>query len=492
MRVKPLAVPVAPIAAPKALKPLEGISAPELVTEIGECQSISSLMALMERHAESMNHIHITAALSRAAKMADAPSQSSGGRALPGPVADAASSPASRNGSEAGPSQPAAVQQASQSAAAASTRQGRPQEVQQAAQRLAGLAAQRLGECTVRELATITWSLGKLGHVDQQLMNQVMDLAGRWLGRFKPQETSNLAWGLAVQKLEDEPTRKFFKRLMQHARPDLSKFAPREQAAMLWSLATLRYKEGFFERYVPRAAQAVRQQLGSFGPHELSVTLWSLATLQCRSDAFLEAATRAAMPLLPVFTEQALSNVAWSLATLNYQQPAFVERLLQEVVKNRAPLSRQSLCNTMWALSILDHNPSASIRQLVQAACDKLLAPQPTPLPEQLRQVHQYLLTMEEGRCVPPDLRSDERYKQLRDSCQQAWTEGLRYMRPSECQGSVLKAVQELPACAEAALEQPTEDGMFMVDIAVKLPDGTKVCKRGVSCRAAKACEKGA
>ncbi len=69
--------------------------------------------------------------------------------------------------------------------------------------------------------------------------------------------------------------------------------------------------------------------------------------------------------------------------------------------------------------------------------------------------------------------RSDA-YQQLRNSCSKEWSSSIK-ASPSQMQLQVFKTVQQLPGCEGAMSEHLTEDGLFSMDIALLLPDGTKV-----------------
>ncbi|KAG1660825.1 hypothetical protein FOA52_010250 [Chlamydomonas sp. UWO 241] len=179
----------------------------------------------------------------------------------------------------------------------------------------------------------------------------------------------------------------------------------------------------------------------------------------------MAALLKEAMPRLRDFKPQALSNTLWALATLGHTDGAFMSVLLKEAAPRLRDFNPQELANTVWALAALDHAAGTLMSVLLQQAASMLLRFGAEEL-NQLFLCELWLKDQHSDVAVPALLAA---------ACKRAWMEERDDPQPSPIQLVVLAAVRRLPGCSGAASEQATDDGLFIIDIAVQLPDGSKL-----------------
>ncbi|KAG2452299.1 hypothetical protein HYH02_003323 [Chlamydomonas schloesseri] len=179
-------------------------SAPDpaaLTAWIKSARDVGRLERLVRQHGERMNHIHVSAAITHLAQLAAAdPAVSETLEAAAGAAAAPAAMSAATAPSE--PAQGAAVS-AGQAVRAARGGDGGTAAVEQAralAEALLRLLRSRLPDCEPRQLANTAWALGKwpaglCGR--REALLEVARAAASQLGRFRPQELSNLLHGCA-------------------------------------------------------------------------------------------------------------------------------------------------------------------------------------------------------------------------------------------------------------------------------------------------------
>lgn len=74
------------------------------------------------------------------------------------------------------------------------------------------------------------------------------------------------------------------------------------QANIAWSFATLNHSPG--EALLEALALEAEKKLAEFSPQNISNLLYAFAKLEHKPSAFLEQASRAAVPILTTFTPQ--------------------------------------------------------------------------------------------------------------------------------------------------------------------------------------------
>ena len=118
----------------------------------------------------------------------------------------------------------------------------------------------------------------------------------------------------------------------------------------------------------------------------------------------------------------------------------------------------------MWAHAVLQQQ-STHVHSFVEAASMQL----PHLTPEGRRQVFMFMLAAEDAGAVEPELRDGvPLYREVREACLEAWLAGQQALSSSSgVQQEVLQVLQSLPGCGHAALQHPTDDGLFRMDIAL-------------------------
>jgi hypothetical protein len=246
------------------------------------------------------------------------------------------------------------------------------------------------------------------------------------------------------------------------AKPQLCNFNSYDVANTVWAIATLGHAD---DASVAALLKVAAPQLCDFKPQDVANTVWAIATLGHADDAFVAALLKVAEPQLRNFKPQTLANTVWALATLGHADDSFVAALLKVAEPQLRNFNPQELANTAWALATLGHVDRDFMAAVLQQAAGMVLGLGS----EERKQLFQCVLWLEaqhSGVAVPA---------QLADACKRAWMEQRHNPIPSRVQLEVLAVVRQLPGCSGATCEQATDDGLFSIDIAVQLPDGSRL-----------------
>ncbi|KAG1673210.1 hypothetical protein FOA52_013090 [Chlamydomonas sp. UWO 241] len=416
-----------------------------LTSCIKGCTSSDELLSLVEQHGQVFNQIHCATILSHAAQLV-----ARHRCVIP------------RSGIErmvqlAQERLPAMGAQALANSAHALAKLGHKDDVFMAA--LLKAADPQLRDFIPQHLANTAWALATLGHADGDLMAALMKAAKPQLRDFTPQELANTVWALGTLGHADAD---FMAALLEAAKPQLRDFTPQNLANMAWALATLGHADNDLMAALLKAA---KPQLRDFTPHNLANMAWALATLGHTDRAFMAALLAAAKLQLREFNPQALANTAWALASLGHADAAFMAALLKAAKPQLRNFNPQNLANTAWALAVLDHADNAFMESVLQKAAGMVFSFES----QHLIQLFMCMLWLE-------DQHSDVVvHEQLAAACKMAWMEERGDALPSRVQLEVLAAVRQLPGCSGATSEQTTDDGLFSIDIAVQLLDGSRL-----------------
>ncbi|KAG1672119.1 hypothetical protein FOA52_001706 [Chlamydomonas sp. UWO 241] len=308
-------------------------------------------------------------------------------------------------------------------------------------------------------LANSVHAVAKLGYKDDAFMAELVKAATLQLRDFKPQELANTVWALATLGHTGDD---FVVALVKAATPQLHFFNPQDLANTAWALATLGHTDTAF---MAALLEVAMPKLRKFSEQSLANTVWALTTLGHKDGDFVAALLKEAMPRLHDFTPQALANTLWALATLGHADDDFVAELLNEAMPRLHDFNPQALSNTAWALAVLGHANDALMGALLQHAAGMVLGFSA----EGRRQLFLCMLWLK-------GQHSDVAvHAQLAAACERAWMEERDDPQSPHVQLQVLAVVRQLPGCSGAVSEQATDDGLFNIDIAVQLPDGSRL-----------------
>ena len=352
---------------PTAGRGSSGLSPQALTRRLQDCKSPEQLLQEVQRHAASLNHIHVSAAYTRAVKLC-------------------------RNGVH--PSQ-------------------QPATVQQLLSQLHQLATQLQQQCGARELANIIWACGRLRDGDtftvllpvflqasklqqadpqnvsnvllaaeavqlqptdqqlQLLLQQVLKV----LPQAKPQEASNTVW--AVASIHRQIPAQQLEPVLQHFMKVLPKANPQDVSNILWAVASMQQyvpKQHVPEHQLQQMEQRSVELLAQAKPQDESNTMWAFGKLQYAPQELLSALERF-LELLPITNPQDVSNTLWAVATMQQQLPSQqlqqfrlqqLQQVLQHFVEVLAQARPQAISNTLWACGKLQYRPQQLLSALEQ------------------------------------------------------------------------------------------------------------------------------
>ena len=137
-----------------------------------------------------------------------------------------------------------------------------------------------------RNLATAMHRIGKLGgrNVRQDpRLAQMIEMCGRRIGDFKPQEIANSAWGCAKIGITDQ---RFFNAVAEEVSRQIEKFNPQAMANTVWAFATAGVAADSLFKAV--AAEFPRR-IGEFNAQAMGSTVWAFATASVAADPLFKA-----------------------------------------------------------------------------------------------------------------------------------------------------------------------------------------------------------
>jgi hypothetical protein len=182
----------------------------------------------------------------------------------------------------------------------------------------------------------------------------------------KPQELSNVMWGMASSKQQLEPGQ--LQQLLDAFVAVLLQSNPQDVSNTLWAVATM-------EQQLP--AGQLRLLLDAFvgilqqaNPQNVSNTLWAMATMGQQVPAGqLRLLLDALVDMLQQSNPQDVSNTLWAVATMEQQVPAGQLRLLLDALVGMLQQANpQNVSNTLWAVASMGQQlPVQQLQQLIDA-----------------------------------------------------------------------------------------------------------------------------
>lgn len=350
---------------------------------ITRCKSSSELEQLVHRYQESMNHIHVAAAIVKLAKLSGTDGAGTGtGVGFGEDAAKAAAmtsdfNPHSTTQDTAGAVQDAHRQQQQQTAellgpphhrarrrehtgSSSTSSAGNPHGSRNTRAAAEGVLSQLVSSFvshsheydTARQFANVVWALGNLrAPCAAQLLpaasSQLLSGGGGRLASALPQELSNLALGLAKLQYRDV---ELWNAIIASAKRQLHSFKPQELHNLAWAVAAARQDRSMIAAVVQEALP----QLHRFNASGLANLLWACAAAQCPCGELFDAAA-ALLLRMPdgELNSQDVANVAWAFAKLQHPHPQLASRLCGLVLRagprGLRRCSTVDMCGMAWA-----------------------------------------------------------------------------------------------------------------------------------------------
>ncbi|KAF8065588.1 hypothetical protein HT031_003189 [Scenedesmus sp. PABB004] len=359
------------------------------------------------------------------------------------------------------------------------------------------LAVERLSPGP-RALSGLLWAVAKQGVVlpQGQASRLVAAIASDpALPASSAQCISSTLWALATMRLV--ASRRHVTALLAalEARLPHADANPQALANSLWAVATLRGAGGA-RLAVPAARlealfKGLASKLPEANPQALANSLWAAGSLvppylprPLLSGAALQHVVRVMVPRLK---QQEVSNIAFACGMLGWSDAALLDPLIDRAAELACGATRdacgaasagdiQGLCNVVWVGAVLDMRHKAEQLEAI-AACAGARWEQSTAEQDkvQLFQLHLWLLDTSCGSRPGAGLAGALAEWQL-EECRSAWLRlAVGSVSTSQLQGSVFRALRQLPGVADVALEAATPDGLLRVDVAATAADGTRL-----------------
>ncbi|GLC57368.1 hypothetical protein PLESTB_001217000 [Pleodorina starrii] len=287
-----------------AASPAAFLPAQRLTAAISRSQHIDELSSICSNHWDALNHIHVSAALSAAVKLP--------GARRPGAAALLDS--------------------------------------------LAVRFSRTLPDATLREVATVLWSLAKLGRpAPSALLSALLAEAQRrrehgrddLLHAASPRALANILWALATWRTRG-PDPLLLRLLLERCCQALPAFQPQDTANVLWALAHLTPARGGVRLpgpLLPGLLSTAAAQAGAMTPQGLANSVWAchrLRTSHAAAGGFLAAAAAAFVVQLPAASPTDVALLSSSLAGLRFRCPALLRAVAEHCCRSMAGAGRPS------------------------------------------------------------------------------------------------------------------------------------------------------
>lgn len=329
-------------------------------------------------------------------------------------------------------------------------------------------------ELPPRQLQLMVGSLVKqLGQADPHSMCMTLCAVAKMRRQQLPQ----------VQRQVQQLLRPQVQLLLEALARKVDRLRPPDISNSLWPVADMGLQVG--ERQLQLMLAALTRQLHTAKPQEVSNTL-----VACVSFRHLPAQLLSALEQqqhLPAFLAaadtQALSNTAWACGQLGHQSSTLIPGLVQESLlrlqQDRRCFIPQALCNLCWAVAVADRQELVPAVLQLAATCADLLDGETVGARKDLQQLHQvhiWLLQLPRGD-ITRGLTGVLSQQQLQ-ACAACWRALRASAKTTQLQQQVLDSLLELPASTwqtAPAMERPSSDGNFSIDVAAVTADGVQV-----------------
>ena len=297
----------------------------KLIThKIASVPDCTALCALLDRHSEMLDCIHVSAAMKTLIKMQDV----------------------------------------------SSLEERRKQECQSILIKVLNINVKNLNHS--RTIANILWGLAKMHwKMDAALKRDMLGAVQRQLHAFNQQDIANTLWALAKMGVDMDAALK--RDMMGAVQRQLHAFSPQGIANTLWALATMGVDmDASLKRDM---LQAVQRQLHAFNQQDIANTVWALATMGVDMDATLKRdMLQAVQRQLHAFNQQNVANTVWALAKMGVDMDATLKRdMLQAVQRQLHAFNQQEIANTVWALAKMVVDMDAALKRDMMEAVQRQL-----------------------------------------------------------------------------------------------------------------------
>ena len=316
-----------------------------------------------------------------------------------------------------------------------------------------------------RNVAGLLWSYAKLRYPGNHSAVQcVSDHVLGVVDDFNAMDIANTVWAWAT--MGHQPSADALAAMERRVLACVDDFDPQALANTVWAWATMRHQPS-----TDALAALERRMLAcvdDFKPQELANTVWAWATMRHRLSAdALAALERRMLACVDDFKPQELANTVWAWATMRHQPSAdslaALERRVLACVDDFKP---QHLSNTVMAVAMLMNDIEGDKITIDQNILDRLLRRL-----EHAAQLRSLDVIDYRQIFLAHHLLSD-RFKPsatLLDQAREAWAQ--QFASVSSSSRSFLN--KEVAACLDRLsiaydVEALTEDGMHRIDMLVR------------------------
>lgn len=286
-----------------------------------------------------------------------------------------------------------------------------------------------------------------------------------------------------VQRQVQQLLRPQVQLLLESLARKVDRLRPPDISNSLWPVADMGLQVG--ERQLQLMLAALTRQLQAAKPQDVSNTLVACVRFRHLPTQLLSAVEQ--QQHLPAFLAaadaQALSNMAWACGQLGHQSSTLIPGLVQESLlrlqQDRCCFIPQALCNLCWAVAVADRQELVPAVLQLAAACADLLDEETVGARKDLQQLHQvHIWLLQLPRVDSARGLSGVLSQQQLQACAACWRALRASSKTTQLQQQVLDSLVELPASTwqtAPAMEQPSSDGNFSIDVAAVTADGVQV-----------------
>lgn len=335
------------------------VSPAQLTSFIKNARTVEALFQTCTKHANSLNHIHLSACWNSLGHLARA-----AGPSWSEENADSLKLLAERTKQIASGNEIRARQLANIAHGVA--RSGTGQSMKSLVKALAKAIERCLHDCNAQELANSAWAFAKAGYLDANLFSSLARVVESRANDFNAQELANISWAFATANQSDA---KLFSALSGSIQWHLGDFSAQGLANTSWAFAKVGHLDAQLFAAMARSAE---QLMATFNAQDLAHTAWAFAKVGHLDTKLFQEMARSAEQRVADFNAQGLANTVWAFAKAGHVDAQLFASLARSIERRLDDFNAQDLANTVWAFVKACHMDEQLLTALARSAEQRL------------------------------------------------------------------------------------------------------------------------
>lgn len=225
-------------------------------------------------------------------------------------------------------------------------------------------------------LTNVIWGTAKLNTWDdglRSMMSLLADVMVDTADSFEGRQLANIFWAGAVLRHQSPELLQALPAMAEVAEDRMMELNAQGIANTLWAVATLKESVPCLQQLLPSLALAVLGTVQSFNAQNIANSIWAIARLKGNATDLYKAypaLLKAAEREMPRMNHQGIANIMWAAATLRNDAPS-VNEILPSLTARLAgvvrTMNKQDVANVIWSCGSLRLSSALSERILSMA-----------------------------------------------------------------------------------------------------------------------------